>query len=104
VLVQKLGLVKLRDAIMPSPRQDILKIIENCHAAVAVPKKSRPDLDAQTIEAARKILERLKDYDEIDGVLMTIKLKDGRLGWWELMCAMEAAEKYIERRLGRKRK
>jgi hypothetical protein len=89
---------------MPSLRPDILKIIDNCHAALAVPKKSRPDLDAQTIEAARKILERLKDYDEIDGVLMTIKLKDGRLGWWEILSAMEAASKYVERRLGRNRK
>jgi hypothetical protein len=89
---------------MTTLRQDILTIIESCHAALAVPKNSRPSLDAKTIEAARKILERLKDYDEIDGLLMTIKLKDGRLGWWEILSAMEAAERFLERRLGRKRK
>ncbi len=86
---------------MASPQQDILIIIGICRSALAIPKKSRPPINTQTIEVARKILSRLRDYNP-DDTFATIRLND-RLSWWEILYAMEAAEKFLERRLDRKR-
>jgi hypothetical protein len=87
---------------VPSLRQDILTIIESCHSALAVPKRSRPRIDAKSIEVARKILVKLKEYGGIDGTLATIKLNESRLSWWEILSAMEAAKQFLERKLDRR--
>lgn len=87
---------------MPSLQQDVLAIIATCHSALAVPKRSRPRIDAKSIEVARKILVRLKEYGGIDGTLTTIKLNESRLGWWEILSAMEAAKQFLERKLDRR--
>jgi hypothetical protein len=86
---------------MPSLQQDILAIIQACQSALAVPKKARPRIDAKSIEAARKLLVRLKEYGAVDGTLPTIKLNESELGWWEVLSAMESAKQFLERKLDR---
>jgi hypothetical protein len=88
---------------MASLQQDIVAIIEICRSAISVPKKARPRIEARTIEDARRILVKLKDYDlGDDAALPTIRPNDRRLSWWEILSAMEAAEKLLERRLDRR--
>lgn len=87
---------------MASLQQDILIIIGICRSALAIPKKSRPVIDAPTMEATRKILVRLKEYGGVDGTLTTIKLNDSRLNWWDILSAMETAEQLLERKLDRR--
>jgi hypothetical protein len=86
---------------MTSLQEDILAVIEACRSATAIPKKSRPNIDAPTIEAARKILAKLRDYEPSDTGLATMKL-DHSLNWWELLHVMDAAEKLLEERLNRR--
>jgi hypothetical protein len=86
---------------MASLQQDILGIIEICRSAIAVPKKSRPGIDAQTIEAARRILVKLREYGATDTTLATIMPSDRRLNWWDVLSAMEAAKKFLEHKLAR---
>lgn len=86
---------------MASLQQEVLGIIEICRSAIAVPKKSRPGIDAQTIQAARRILVKLRDYGATDATLATIMPSDRRLNWWDVLSAMEAAERFLERRLNR---
>jgi hypothetical protein len=87
---------------MPSLQRDILAIIESCRSALAVPKKSRPRIDAKSIEAARKIVVRLKEYGGVDDTLPTITLNERRLSWWEILSAMEAAKQFLEHKLDRR--
>jgi hypothetical protein len=87
---------------MDSLQEEILGIIEVCRSALAVPKKMRPSIDARTIKVARRILARLKDYDTGGGATFaTIRLDEHRLNWWEILYAMEAAERFLERWLAR---
>jgi hypothetical protein len=86
---------------MASLQEDILAVIEMCRSAIAIPKKSRPDIDAPTIEGARKILIRLREYEPSDAALTTLRLND-TLSWWDLLHAMEAADKLLEDRLIRR--
>jgi hypothetical protein len=62
----------------------------------------RPSIDTRTIEVARQILARLKEYDTGgDATFATIRLNESRLNWWEILYAMETGEKFLERRLAR---
>ena len=86
---------------MASLQEEILGIIEVCRSALAVPKKSRPAIDAKTIGAARNIYVRLREYGGTDATLATIRLSGSRLNWWDVLSAMEAAKKFLENRLAR---
>jgi hypothetical protein len=83
------------------PQEEILAIIEICRSAIAVPKKSRPSIEAQTIGAVRSILVKLRECGATDATLATIMPSNSRLNWWDVLSAMEAAKKFLEGRLAR---
>ena len=75
-----------------------MRIIEECHAALAIPKNFRPKPGATVVAGAAAILAKLKAQEQGNKILATINIEDAATSWWVLLDAMETANQFLIRR------
>jgi hypothetical protein len=81
---------------MDAIQSDILRVIETCRAALAIPKRRRPSVDEATLSAATTILETLRSEMPDDEILAELVLEMPVHSWWIALFSMEIALRSIE--------